>query len=302
MDIPIPDVYTDVARPPPGNRRMNDTLPGRISRERRGHLLLLGLDRVAKRNAFDLPMLDDLVAALGEYEADDQLRCALLFAHGEHFTAGLDLANVGETFRQGWKLPEGAVDPWGTFGGRRPSKPLVVAVQGYCYTIGIELMLAADINLCASNARFAQLEVQRGILPFGGATLRMHQVAGWATPCAGCSPATNSTPTKPIVSAWCRKSPPRRTSSTTPSPSPNGSRPRRRWACAPPSARRARPCWKAKRSPPLRCRKPPGACSTARTPRKACALSRNAARTLRRTLAGPLSARPGYWAGRRLSI
>ncbi|PXB86479.1 enoyl-CoA hydratase, partial [Pseudomonas aeruginosa] len=46
---------------------MNDTLPGRISRERRGHLLLLGLDRVAKRNAFDLPMLDDLVAALGEY-------------------------------------------------------------------------------------------------------------------------------------------------------------------------------------------------------------------------------------------
>ncbi len=114
MDIPIPDVYTDVARPPPGNRRMNDTLPGRISRERRGHLLLLGLDRVAKRNAFDLPMLDDLVAALGEYEADDQLRCAL-----------------------------------------------------------------PDINLCASNARFAQLEVQRGILPFGGATLRMHQVAGW---------------------------------------------------------------------------------------------------------------------------
>ncbi|WP_048277583.1 crotonase/enoyl-CoA hydratase family protein [Pseudomonas aeruginosa] len=58
-------------------------------------------------------------------------------------------------------------------------EPLVVAVQGYCYTIGIELMLAADINLCASNARFAQLEVQRGILPFGGATLRMHQVAGW---------------------------------------------------------------------------------------------------------------------------
>lgn len=100
MDIPIPDVYTDVARPPPGNRRMNDTLPGRISRERRGHLLLLGLDRVAKRNAFDLPMLDDLVAALGEYEADDQLRCALLFAHGEHFTAGLDLANVGETDRK----------------------------------------------------------------------------------------------------------------------------------------------------------------------------------------------------------
>ena len=59
------------------------------------------------------------------------------------------------------------------------SKPVIVAAQGYCLTIGIELMLAADINLCASNTRFAQMEVQRGIFPFGGATLRLHQIAGW---------------------------------------------------------------------------------------------------------------------------
>lgn len=152
---------------------------GRVSRKKRGHIMLIGLDRVAKRNAFDQAMLDDLVLALGEYERDDDARCALVFAHGDHFTAGLDLANVGETFRTGWRLPAGAIDAWGTFGGQRLSKPLLVAVQGYCYTIGIELMLAADINLCASNTRFAQLEVQRGIFPFAGATLRLHQVAGW---------------------------------------------------------------------------------------------------------------------------
>ena len=152
---------------------------GRVSREVQGHVMLIGLDRTSKRNAFDQAMLEDLVLALGEYERDDNLRCALLHAHGEHFTAGLDLSNVAETFRQGWKLPEGAIDPWGTFGGARLSKPLIVAVQGYCYTIGIELMLASDINLCASNTRFAQMEVQRGIFPFGGATLRMPQSAGW---------------------------------------------------------------------------------------------------------------------------
>ena len=152
---------------------------GRVSREVQGHVMLIGLDRTSKRNAFDQAMLEDLVLALGEYERDDSLRCALLHAHGEHFTAGLDLSNVAETFRQGWKLPEGAIDPWGTFGGARLSKPLIVAAQGYCYTIGIELMLAADINLCASNTRLAQMEVQRGILPFAGATLRFHQVAGW---------------------------------------------------------------------------------------------------------------------------
>lgn len=151
----------------------------RVTRERHEHVLLLGLNRADKRNAFDLDMLNQLVLALGEYERDDELRCALVFAHGDHFTAGLDLGNVSETFRTGWQLPSGAVDPWGTFGGPRLTKPLMVAAQGYCFTLGIELMLAADINLCASNARFAQLEVQRGIFPFGGATLRLHQVAGW---------------------------------------------------------------------------------------------------------------------------
>ncbi len=152
---------------------------GRVSRESQGHIMLIGLDRPLKRNAFDQAMLEDMVLALGEYERDDNARCALIFAHGEHFTAGLDLTNVAETFRQGWQLPEGAIDPWGTFGGARLSKPLIVAAQGYCFTIGIELMLAADINLCASNTRFAQMEVQRGILPFAGATLRFPQVAGW---------------------------------------------------------------------------------------------------------------------------
>ncbi|MBS7691645.1 crotonase/enoyl-CoA hydratase family protein [Pseudomonas lalucatii] len=152
---------------------------GRIRREKRGPILLLGLDRAAKRNAFDLAMLDDLCLAYGEFERDDEARVALVHAQGEHFTAGLDLANVAARFAAGWQVPEGGCDPWGVFGGPRVGKPVIVAAQGYCYTIGIELMLAADINLCASNTRFAQMEVQRGILPFGGATLRLHQRAGW---------------------------------------------------------------------------------------------------------------------------
>ncbi len=159
---------------------MNDTLPGRISRERRGHPLLLGLDRVAKRNAFDLPMLDDLVAALGEYEADDQLRCAPALRPRRAFPPpGWTLTNVGETFRQGWKLPKAPSIPGAPSAAGVQASRWWWPCKAHCYTIGIELMLAADINLCASNARFAQLEVQRGILPFGGATLRMHQVAGW---------------------------------------------------------------------------------------------------------------------------
>src|SRR5690606_27282121 len=85
-----------------GKPSMPTSSAGRVSRELRGHIILIGLDRTTKRNAFDQAMLDDLVLALGEYERDDNARCALVFAHGEHFTAGLDLAGIGDTFKQGW--------------------------------------------------------------------------------------------------------------------------------------------------------------------------------------------------------
>ena len=158
---------------------MTQSTAGRVTRELRGHVLLLGLDRVSKRNAFDLDLLNELALAYGELERNDEARVALVFAHGEHFTAGLDLTHVADAFKAGWAPPAGGCDPWGVFAGPRTRKPVIVAAQGYCFTIGIELMLASDINLCASNTRFAQMEVQRGIFPFGGATLRMHQSAGW---------------------------------------------------------------------------------------------------------------------------
>jgi enoyl-CoA hydratase len=151
----------------------------RISTTARDHVLMIGLDRAAKRNAFDLAMLRQLAEAFTAYEDDPALRCAVVFAHGEHFTAGLDLAEVGPAVARGEPLfPEGAVDPLGLY-GRVRSKPVVLAVQGWCLTIGIELMLAADIRIAASDARFGQIEIRRGIFPFGGATLRLPQVAGW---------------------------------------------------------------------------------------------------------------------------
>ncbi|WP_297839663.1 enoyl-CoA hydratase-related protein, partial [Pseudomonas sp.] len=150
-----------------------------VSREQRGHVLLIGLDRVAKRNAFDVDLLNQLSLAYGEFERNDSARVAVVFAHGEHFSGGLDLVSAGPELANGWTLPEGGYDPWGVFNGPRVNKPVIVAAQGYCLTIGIELMLASDISLCASNTRFAQMEVQRGIFPFGGATLRLPQRAGW---------------------------------------------------------------------------------------------------------------------------
>src|SRR5215470_2536665 len=96
------------------SREGNMETTGSISRERRGHVLLIGVDRAAKRNAFDLAMLDDLAQAYGEMERDDEVRCGVLFAHGDHFTGGLDLAQVGPALLQSQALApsEGGFDPF----------------------------------------------------------------------------------------------------------------------------------------------------------------------------------------------
>lgn len=153
---------------------------GKVSREIRGSLLLIGLDRAAKRNAFDSHLIHDLSLALTEYEDHPELRCAVIFAHGDHFTAGLDLVELQPKLSSGiFSYDEHQINPWGT-SGRQRKKPVIVAVQGFCYTAGIELMLNADIVIAQDNSQFAQMEVQRGILPFGGATVRFVQAAGWS--------------------------------------------------------------------------------------------------------------------------
>ena len=150
-----------------------------VTTETRGHVFLMGLNRPKKMNSFTMQMLHELAQAYAAYQKDDQLWCAVLFAHGEHFTGGLDLSEVGPAVAQGETLvPEGSVDPMDLMEPHR-TKPVVCAVQGWCITIGVELLLAADIRLAARDTKFAQMEVKRGIMPFGGATIRFPQICGW---------------------------------------------------------------------------------------------------------------------------
>ena len=152
---------------------------GQISLERKGHVLVMGLDRAAKRNAFDLALWDGLCRAYGELERDPELRVGVLHAHGDHFTGGLDLPQWTAMFSgQQFAIPDGGIDPLGLVS--RITKPVVCAIQGICLTLGIELLLAADIRIAARSARFGQIEIKRGIYPVGGATLRFPREVGWA--------------------------------------------------------------------------------------------------------------------------
>jgi enoyl-CoA hydratase/carnithine racemase len=146
-----------------------------------GHILLIGLNRPDKLNAANMQMLAELALAYGKLDSDSELRVGLVFAHGDHFTAGLDLADVAPRLNADGlaMVPEGGLDPWG-IQSKPVSKPVVMAIQGTCFTLGVELALNSEVVIAAENAKFAQLEVSRGILPFGGATKRMPRTAGWS--------------------------------------------------------------------------------------------------------------------------
>lgn len=152
----------------------------KILTERRGHVLLIGFNRPEKRNAADFELLSALANAYGELERDAELRVGLVYAVGEHFTAGLDLADLGPRIGADGLafVGENGVDPW-QVSGRSLTKPVVIAVQGTCLTLGVELILSADIAVAARSTVFGQIEVTRGILPFGGATLRLPRAVGW---------------------------------------------------------------------------------------------------------------------------
>ena len=149
--------------------------------ERRGHVLLMGFNRAPKRNAMSVDVYNELALAYGELHRNPELRVGLLFGHGDHFTAGLDLTQWAPIFAEGrWPtLPAGGIEPFGIDEANRCSKPIVVAARGCSFTVAIELMLAADVKVAAPDTRFGQLEVQRGFYPCGGATVRLMQEVGW---------------------------------------------------------------------------------------------------------------------------
>jgi enoyl-CoA hydratase len=153
----------------------------RITVDRDGHVLLIGVNRPEKRNAFDLAAIEQLAAAYERLADDRELRVGVLYAHGEHFSAGLDLAEVGPVVAADGPTAltgGGRYDPFGVWGQPVP-KPVVMAVQGIAFTLSIELALASEMVVAAADVRFRQLEIGRGILPFGGATFRAPAQLGW---------------------------------------------------------------------------------------------------------------------------
>jgi enoyl-CoA hydratase len=130
--------------------------------ERRGRILMVSLQREAKRNALNAEITAGVDAAMNELDDDPDLWCGVLTGTASVFSAGVDLATgPGESTPRGGEV--GLIR-------RRRVKPLVAAVEGPAVGGGMELVLSCDLVVASTTAWFGLPEVKRGLMPdFGGA-------------------------------------------------------------------------------------------------------------------------------------
>ena len=144
------------------------------------HICHIQFNRPEKMNAANPQMFIELAQAFTLAESNSDVRVVVVSAVGPHFTAGLDVKDVLSTATDSGitLIPEGEIDPWAVL-SEPISKPVIIAASGTCFTLGVELILAADIAVADDTTSFGQIEVSRAILPFGGATTRFPARVGW---------------------------------------------------------------------------------------------------------------------------
>jgi len=152
----------------------------RATVERRGQVVLIGINRPEVYNRFDPETSHALAVAFTGYEHDDSLRCAILFGHGPNFSRGIDVDAHKATIGQAPAAnTEALVSYTGTNGKKRLTKPFIVVTHGDTWNAAHELHLAADIRICAAEVRFGQDENTHGRFPGGGSTVRFPREVGW---------------------------------------------------------------------------------------------------------------------------
>ena len=172
------------AQPAPSARLADVPLaPGvRATVERRGQIVLIGINRPEVFNRMDPAGSRALALALTGYDRDDSLRCAILFGQGENFSRGVDVDARQAAITAPTPAPADANDLIRLSGNnpkQRLSKPIIVVAHGDTWNGGHEMFLACDIRVCSADVRFGQDETSHARFPGGGGTIRMVRETGW---------------------------------------------------------------------------------------------------------------------------
>ena len=152
----------------------------KLTIERRGQIVLLGINRPYIHNRIDPETFEKLAEAYYQYDHDPSLRAAILFGHGENFSRGIDVEGFKSLAGTGkpWIASTGAIDPLAKRAPRL-TKPLIVVTHGDTWNMAHEFHLVADIRIASADTRFGQDENTHGRFPGGGSTVRFPREVGW---------------------------------------------------------------------------------------------------------------------------
>jgi enoyl-CoA hydratase/carnithine racemase len=158
-----------------------------ILREERDGILVLSLNRPAKRNAMTIAMRQQIFDAVDELRDREDLRVLLLRANGAFFTAGIDIVEHQQHFPHTRSMQEFRRDYRRNIHRHLDEmelveKPVVMAIAGPCLGLGLEMAAAVDFRLASLDARFALPEVDLGLIAGSGGTSRIVRLCGvgWA--------------------------------------------------------------------------------------------------------------------------
>lgn len=149
-----------------------------ILTERDGAAYIITLNRPEKRNAVSLTAMDDIIRAMKEAEADENIRAVILTGGKEFFSAGADLndaiqvtsAAKGLKYFNAWHHLNDTLE--------HLTKPIIAAIEGFCMTGGCELALACDIRVAGKGSTFAITSSRIGTVAGAGGTQRLPRIIG----------------------------------------------------------------------------------------------------------------------------
>lgn len=135
-----------------------------------GRALLITLNRPEARNAVNGQVAREMAAVLDGLDADPSLVVGIIRGEGKGFSAGMDL----KAFLEG-DFPAVEDRGFGGFAQRGPKTPLIAAIEGFAVAGGLEMALACDLIVAASDAKLGLPEVKRSLIAAGGGLLRLAQ-------------------------------------------------------------------------------------------------------------------------------
>jgi enoyl-CoA hydratase len=145
--------------------------------ERDGGVGVVLMNRPKVLNALSSELMDDVVGALKELDAEAEIRCIVLGGNERVFAAGADVGELAAATPI--ELYENRrIDRWDAIRALRT--PLVAAVSGYCLGGGCELAMLCDLIVASYPAKFGQPEITRGVLRGAGGTQRLTRAVGKA--------------------------------------------------------------------------------------------------------------------------